>query len=112
MAEFDLLDESSVGVLVRTRVKQYEESRPGCTVYAADRRGMWDLRFTCGKGKARNGTAYISAPNAAGWVLRIHWPGGTKGDIEKLDFVNTAGFEGLILKALEWEGAEPPKKKR
>jgi hypothetical protein len=104
MAEFDLADESSVGILVRTRVRKYEESHPGCTVYAADRRGMWDIRFTCGKGGTRNGTAYISAPEAAGWVLRIHWPGGAKGDIEKLDFVNTAGIEGLILRAIEWEG--------
>jgi hypothetical protein len=38
-------------------------------------------------------------------VLKIHWPVGAKGDFEKLDFVNTAGMEGLILKAIEWEGA-------
>jgi hypothetical protein len=37
-------------------------------------------------------------------VLRIHWPGGAKGDIEKRDFVNTAGIEGLILAAIAWEG--------
>jgi hypothetical protein len=104
MAEYDLADESSVGVLVRTRVRQYEEKHPGCTIYAADRRGMYDLRFTCGKGRTRNGTAYISAPEATGWVLKIHWPGGAKGDIEKLDLVNTAGFEGLILWALGREG--------
>jgi hypothetical protein len=103
MAEFDLLDESSVGVLVRTRVARFEEKHPGCSVYAADRRGMWDIRFTCGKGKARNGTAFISAPEATGWVLKIHWPGGRKGDIEKLDFVNTAGIEGLILWTLDLE---------
>ena len=112
MAEFDLLEDSSVGVLVRTRVRQYEEGRPGCTVYAADRRGMWDVRFTCGKGKEGNGTAYISAPDAAGWVLRIRWPGGAKGGIEKREFVNTAGFEGFILKALGWEGAAPAGKGR
>jgi hypothetical protein len=104
MAEYDLVDESSVGVLVRTRVRQFEEKHPGCMVYASDRRGMWDIRFTCGKGRTRNGTAYISAPEAAGWVLRIHWPGGAKGDIEKRDFVNTAGIEGLILAAIAWEG--------
>jgi hypothetical protein len=112
MAEFDLTDESSVGVLVRTRVRQFEEGHPGWTVYAGDRRGMWEIRFTLGKGGERGGTAYISAPEATGWVLRIHWPPGKPGDIGKLDFVNTAGLEGLILKALEWEGAEPPKKKR
>ncbi|MDD1669204.1 MAG: hypothetical protein LUO97_05330 [Methanomicrobiales archaeon] len=104
MAEYELVDESLVGVLVRTRVRQFEEKHPGCSVYAADQRGMWDIRITCGKGKAINGTAYISAPEATGWLLRIHWPGGAKGDIEKLDFVNTAGIEGLILKALEIEG--------
>ncbi|HVP25769.1 MAG TPA: hypothetical protein VMS81_07295 [Methanomicrobiales archaeon] len=104
MAEFELMDESTVGMLVRTRVKRYEENHPGCTVYAADLRGMWDVRFTCGKGKGINGTAYISAPDATGWVLRIHWPGGAKGDIEKLDLVNTAGLEGLILWALGREG--------
>ena len=114
MAEYDLIDESLVGVLVRTRVRQYEERHPGCSVYAADRRGMWDIRFTCGKGRGRNGTAYISAPEATGWVLKIHWPGGAKGDIEKLDFVNTAGIEGLILKALELEGEgkKPSRAKR
>ena len=104
MAEYDLMDESSVGVLVRTRVGRFEEEHPGCGVYAADRRGMWDIRFTCGKGRTRNGTAYISAPDATGWVLRIHWPGGAKGDIEKLDLVNTAGLEVLILWALGREG--------
>ncbi|MDD1666396.1 MAG: hypothetical protein LUQ23_02540 [Methanomicrobiales archaeon] len=113
MAEYDLADESLVGMLVRTRVKKYEESHPGCSVYAFDRRGMWDIRFTCGKGKTINGTAYISAPEATGWVLKIHWPGGALGDIEKLDFVNTAGLEGLILKAIEWEtGKEPAGRKR
>jgi hypothetical protein len=114
MAEYDLVDESLVGVLVRTRVRQFEESHPGCSVYAADRRGMWDIRFTCGKGRTRRGTAYISAPGATGWVVKIHWPGGAKGDIEKLDFTNTAGVEGLILKALEWEGEgeKNPRKKR
>jgi hypothetical protein len=105
MAEYELEDESSVGVLVRTRVRQFEEKHPGCSVYASDRRGTWDVRFTCGKGKAISGTAYISAPQATGWVLKIHWPVGAKGDFEKLDFVNTAGMEGLILKAIEWEGA-------
>ena len=114
MAEYDLVDESSVGVLVRTRVRQYEEGHPGCSVYAADRRGVWDIRFTCGKGRARSGSAYISTPLAAGWVLRIRWPGGARGDIEKLDFVNTAGIEGLILHALELEGegGKPHGKKR
>ena len=106
MAEFDLADESSVGVLMRTRVKQYEESHPGCTVFVADLRGMWDIRFTCGWGKTKSGTAYISAPDAAGWLLRIRWPGGAKGDIEKLDFTNTAGLEGLILKTPEWEAGK------
>jgi hypothetical protein len=104
VAEYDLMDESSVGVLVRTRVRQFEEKHPGCSVYAADRRGIWDIRFTCGKGRTRNGTAYISAPDAAGWLLRIRWPGGAPGDIERLDFVNTAGIEGLILHTLELEG--------
>ena len=112
MAEFDLMDEASVGVLVRTRVKQFEERNAGCTVFAADRRGMWDIRFTRGKGKARNGTAYISAPDATGWVLRIHWPGGAKGDIERLDYVNTAGLEGLILQAMNWEEGEPVRRKK
>ncbi|MGE5832772.1 MAG: hypothetical protein ACM3X8_07635 [Methanomicrobiales archaeon] len=113
MAEYDLTDESSVGVLVRTRVKKYEEAHPGCSVFAADRRGMWDIRFTCGEGRAISGTAYISAPEATGWVLKIHWPGGALGDIEKLDFTNTAGLEGLILKAIDWEaGRERPRKKR
>ena len=113
MAEYDLIDESSVGVLVRTRVKQFEEKHPGCTFFAADRRGMWDLRFTCGEGGRRNGTAYISAPDAAGWLLRIHWPGGAPGDIERLDFVNTAGIEGLILHTLELEeGKKPARPKR
>ena len=112
MAEFDLVDDSLVGVLVRTRVKRYEESHPGCTVYVADKRGMWDIRFTRGKGASRDGTAYISAPNAAGWVLRIHWPGGAKGDIDKLEIVNTAGLEGFILQTLRWEGGTPLRKKR
>ncbi|HTY52020.1 MAG TPA: hypothetical protein VMB35_02360 [Methanomicrobiales archaeon] len=114
MAEFDLLDESSVGQLVKTRARKYEEEHPGCSVWAGDRRGMWDVRFTCGKGEARTGTAYVSAPEATGWVLRIHWPAGAKGDIDRLDFTNTAGLEGLILKALELEtgGDKPPKKKR
>jgi hypothetical protein len=114
MTEYDLIDESSVGVLVRTRVRQFEEKHPGCSVYAADKRGMWDIRFTCGKGRGRNGTAYISAPDAAGWLLRIHWPGGAPGDIERLDFVNTAGIEGLILHALELEGEgkKPARSKR
>ena len=106
MAEYDLVDEALVGSLARTRVRQFEEGHPGCSVYAADRRGMWDIRFTCGKGKARNGTAYISGPDATGWVLRIHWPGGAKGDIERLDYVNTAGLEGLILQAMNWEAGK------
>ena len=79
MAEFDLIDESSVGQLVKSRVRNFEEDHPGCSVYAGDRRGMWDVRFTCGKGEARTGTAYVSAPDATGWVLRVHWPPGGKG---------------------------------
>ena len=112
MAEYDLVDESLVGVLVRTRVKQFEESHPGCSVYAADNRGMWDVRFTRRVGDTRSGTAYISTPLSTGWLLRIHWPGGAPGDIERLDFVNTAGIEGLILKALEWEGQGEKKSRK
>ncbi|HUK38440.1 MAG TPA: hypothetical protein VLV30_04930 [Methanomicrobiales archaeon] len=112
MAEFDLLDEASVGVLVRTRVKRFEEGHAGCSVYAGDRRGMWDVRFTCGKGERKRGTAYVSAPDATGWVLRIRWPAGEKGDIDRLSFTNTAGIEGLILHALGLEGERPPAKGR
>ena len=114
MAEFDLVDESSVGILVRTRVKQFEEKHPGCSVFAADSRGMWDVRFTCGEKGKKTGTAYISAPEATGWVLRIRWPAGAPGDIDRLSFVNTAGLEGLILKALELEagGKKPVRAKR
>ncbi len=112
MAEYDLVDESTVGVLVRARVRRFEESHPGCTVYAADRRGMWDVRYTCGKGRTKNGTAYIAAPEGTGWVLRIHWPGGKKGDISKLDFVNTSGMEGLILWTIAREGGGEESLKR
>ena len=114
MAEYDLVDEALVGSLARTRVRQFEEGHPGCSVYAADRRGMWDVRFTCKKGTPVKGTAYISAPDAAGWLIRIRWPGGgAPGDIERLDFVNTAGLEGLILHALGLEGgAGKARKKR
>jgi len=115
MAEYDLEDESLVGVLVRTRVRQFEGSHPGWSVYASDRRGMWDVRFTRRKGSQRSGTAYITAPEATGWLLQIRWPGGAPGDIAKLDFVNTAGLEGLILHTLGLEsGGEksPAKGKR
>ena len=104
MAEYDLMDESLVGVLVRTRVRQFEESHPGWSVYVSDRRGMWDVRFTNRGGSHRSGTAYITSPNAAGWLLQIRWPGGAAGDIAKLDFVNTAGLEGMVLHVLELEG--------
>ncbi|MDD1666920.1 MAG: hypothetical protein LUO96_00485 [Methanomicrobiales archaeon] len=113
MAEYDLVDESLVGVLVRTRVRQFEEKHPGSSVYAADARGMWEVRFTLGKGKG--GTAYIANPLAPEWLIRIRWPpGGGPGDIERLDFLNTAGLEGLVLHALELEGGDgtSPKKKR
>ena len=103
MAEYDLVDESLVGVLVRTRVKQFEERHPGTAVYTGDRLGMWEIRFGYGKGSEMSRTAYISAPTAAGWMIRIHWPAGGLGDMEKLDLVNTAGIEGFILKALEME---------
>jgi hypothetical protein len=36
-------------------------------------------------------------------MIRIHWPAGGLGDIERLDLSNTAGLEGFILKALEME---------
>jgi hypothetical protein len=103
MAEFELSDESSVGILVRTRVRQFEERHPGSVVYAGDSRGMWEIRFGYGKGKEQSRTAYISAPTATGWMIRIHWPAGGLGDIERLDLSNTAGMEGFILKALEME---------
>ncbi len=111
MAEYDLVDAAMVGSLVRTRVKQFEEAHPGCSIYVADMRGMWDVRFTCGKGKALHGTAYISTPIAAGWVLRIRWPAAKKGDIERLDLVNTAGLEGFVLAAIGWETGKSPAKK-
>ncbi|MDD1661560.1 MAG: hypothetical protein LUQ49_03755, partial [Methanomicrobiales archaeon] len=113
MAEYDLVDESLVGVLVRTRVRQFEEKHPGSSVYAADARGIWEVRITYGKEKEKHGSAYIGSPLAPEWLIRIIWPpGGGLGDIEKMDFLNTAGLEGLILHALEMEGMEPVLKKQ
>jgi len=112
MAEYDLEDESRLGVLARTRVRDFEVNHPGWSVYVSDRRGTWDVRFTRREGSRRSGTAYITAPNAEGWILQIRWPGGAPGDIAKLDFVNTAGLEGLILHVLELEAKAGKKTSR
>jgi hypothetical protein len=103
MAEFEIADESQVGVLVRTRVRQYEETHPGVSVYVSDIRGVWDVRFTRKEGGTRLGTAYISVPEAMGWIARMRWPAGEKADITRIDYQNTAGLEGFILAALRLE---------
>ncbi|MDD1675539.1 MAG: hypothetical protein LUQ17_02500, partial [Methanomicrobiales archaeon] len=84
MAEIELADDSLVGVLVRTRIRQFEEKHTGASVYVSNIRGVWEIRFTYGKGKEKHGTAYVSVPEATGWIARMHWPVGGKADITKL----------------------------
>ncbi len=103
MAEFEIADESQVGILVRKQVKRYEEAHPGISVYISDIRGVWDIRFTHTEGKQISGTAYITVPEATGWIARMHWPPGGKADISKLEYQTTAGLEGFILAALRFE---------
>jgi hypothetical protein len=108
MAEFDITDESQLGVLVRTRVRQYEEKHPGISVYVSDIRGVWDIRFTRVEGDRISGTAYISVPEAVGWIARMRWPPGGKADISKREYQNTAGLEGFVLAALRFEEEGSP----
>lgn len=103
MAEYEIADESQVGVLIRTRVRQYEEKHPEVSVYISDLRGVWDIRFTRGERRQLYGTAYISVPEAVGWIARVQWPPGEKADISKIEYQNTAGLEGFILAALKFE---------
>jgi hypothetical protein len=103
MAEFEITDESQVGVLVRTQIRQYEEKHPGVSVYVSDIRGVWDIRFTRQVGGNMSGTAYVSMPEAVGWIARMRWPPGKKADISKIEYQNTAGLEGFILAALRFE---------
>jgi hypothetical protein len=49
------------------------------------------------------GTAYVSMPEAVGWIARMRWPPGKKADISKIEYQNTAGLEGFILAALRFE---------
>ncbi|MDD1678884.1 MAG: hypothetical protein LUO93_06860 [Methanomicrobiales archaeon] len=103
MAEYEISDESQVGVLVRTRIRQYEEKHPGVAVYVSDIRGVWDIRFTWKEGRNTSGTAYISVPEAVGWIARMRWPPGEKADVAKIDYQSTAGLEGFILAAMRFE---------
>jgi hypothetical protein len=107
MAEYEISDESQVGVLVRSRVRRYEEAHPGVSIYVSDIRGVWDIRFTLKKGENISGTAYISVPEATGWIARMRYPPGEKADITRIEYQNTAGFEGFILEALRREGEGP-----
>jgi hypothetical protein len=102
MAEYELMEDVLVGAFARARVSDFERNNPGSSVYAADNRGVWDVRFTYGN--REKGTAYISAPEAVGRLTRIRWP---SGDMEKMKIDNTAGFEGFILAALKMEEQEP-----
>jgi hypothetical protein len=106
MAEYEISDESQVGVLVRTRIRQFEEAHKGVSVYVSDIRGVWDVRFTEETGGKKSGTAYISVPEAVGWIARMHWPAEGNADITKIEYQNTSGLEGLILAALRQEGEE------
>jgi hypothetical protein len=54
-----------------------------------------------------SGTAYISVPEATGWIARMRWPAGQKADISKLEYQNTAGLEGFILASLRFEEESP-----
>ncbi len=108
MAEFEIMDESQLGVLIRTRVRQYEEKHPGISVYVSDIRGVWDIRFTRREGTTISGTAYISVPEAVGWIARMRWAPGGKADISKLEYQNTAGLEGFVLAALRLEEEGSP----
>jgi hypothetical protein len=103
MAEYEITDESQVGILVRTRVRQFEENHPTVSVYVSDIHGVWDIRFTRAEGGKISGTAYISVPEALGWIVRMRWPPGRKADISKIEFHNTAGLEGIILAAIRFE---------
>ncbi len=110
MAEYELRDDSSVGALVRARIRNFEKEHPDGSVYVADNRGMWDVRFTYGRGSKQRGTAYIGAPEAVGQATRLRWPPGQRADIDKITFENTAGLEGFILAVLRFEsGEEKPK---
>jgi hypothetical protein len=103
MVEYELADESQVGVLVRTQVRQYEERHFGVSVYISDIRGVWDIRFTRTEDGKIAGTGYITMPEAVGWIARIRWPPGGKADISKIEYQNTAGLEGFIMAALRFE---------
>ena len=110
MAEYELRDDSNVGTFVRARIKDFERDHADASVYVADNRGMWDVRFTYGRGDAQRGTAYIGAPEAVGQATRLRWPPGQRADIDKITFENTAGLEGFILTVLKFEtGEEKPK---
>ena len=106
MAEYDLRDDSSVGVFVRARISDFEREHPDAKVYIADNRGMWDVRYTYGTGETVRGTAYIGAPEAVGQAARMHWPQGQRADVDKVTFENTAGLEGFILATLRFESGE------
>jgi hypothetical protein len=103
MAEYEISDESQAGVLVRTRVQHFEEKHPGVSVYISNIRGVWDIRFTRNEGGTLSGTVYISVPEAVGWIARMRWPPGQKADISKIEYQHTAGREGFILAALQFE---------
>lgn len=106
MPEFEVQDDETVGMFVRSRVKDFERDHPGSSVYVADNRGMWDIRFTYGEREMRRGTAYLSTPEGAGQATRIRWPVGGRGDIDKIlftDMPNAASFESFILAAVKAE---------
>lgn len=103
MAEYELSDESLVGILVRNQIRKFEEKHPDVRIYISDTRGVWDIRFTYRKGETKYGTAYITVPEATGWIAQMQWPVGGKADITRREYQNTAGLEGFLLAALRFE---------
>jgi hypothetical protein len=97
VVEYELSADAQVGVLVRTRIRQYEETHPKVSVHVADIQGVWDIRFTRGEGSNRSGTAYISIPEVVGRIARMRWPVDKKADISKIEYQNTAGWRDSFL---------------